>query len=171
MAGEAIFEIGRRLKYVKENDLVHGEWSKWCESELGFDRQYANKFIRIYEEIDNGSTYTRLGINALYEISQIPEDSRTEKHAIPSTGESKTVDEMTVKELREVKKKLKEEEEYRKLIEEENETLQQKLKQAKSKQPKMIEKVIHIEKEVERLKMQLMILLIIQKQKLIGLIY
>ena len=52
-------------------------------------------------------TSRNLSLNALYEITQIPTEQRTQPHKIPSTGETKTVDEMTVRELREVKAELK----------------------------------------------------------------
>ncbi|MGQ8811929.1 DUF3102 domain-containing protein [Bacillus sp. TSA_128.2] len=107
VAGEAIFEIGKRLKHVKENDLVHGRWASWCNS-IGMSRNQATKFITVYEELDvNDSTSNQIGLEALYLISTMPEEQRDKPHTIPSTGETKTVDEMTVRELREVKKALK----------------------------------------------------------------
>nr|WP_259544457.1 DUF3102 domain-containing protein [Heyndrickxia oleronia] len=108
VAGEAIFEIGKRLKHVKENDLVHGEWSKWCET-IGMSRGQATKFITVFDELHsrNGSTSNQIGLEALYQIATMPEETREQPHTIPSTGETKTVDEMTVRELREVKKALK----------------------------------------------------------------
>ncbi|WP_233882573.1 DUF3102 domain-containing protein [Brevibacillus laterosporus] len=118
VAGEAIFEIGRRLKHVKENDLTHGQWSKWCDAEIGMDRAQADKFIRVYDEIGgNECTYTQLGLRALYEIATLPSEERDRPHTIPSTGEIKSVDEMTVRELREVKRALKAERESRELAE------------------------------------------------------
>ncbi|MDL5039522.1 DUF3102 domain-containing protein [Weizmannia coagulans] len=114
VAGEAIFEIGRRLKHVKENDLAHGQWSKWCES-IGMDRTTAYRFIKVYDELGRGNVapWQQIGMKALYEIATLPPDEREKPHVIPSTGEVKTVDEMTVRELREVKKALKEAEKAR----------------------------------------------------------
>jgi len=112
VAGEAIFEIGRRLKHVKENDLAHGEWTEWCEEVVGIDRSTANKFIRVFDELADVGTYPRLGLRALYEIATLPPEHRDSEHTT-SKGETKTPDEMTVKELRELKRSLKEEREAR----------------------------------------------------------
>ncbi|WP_240522294.1 DUF3102 domain-containing protein [Bacillus thuringiensis] len=118
VAGEAIFEIGRRLKYVKETDLVHGAWSKWCESEIGMTRQHAHRFIKVFEELGTTDVTSGLhiGVKALYEIATMPEEQRDKSHTIPSTGETKTVDEMTVRELREVKKALKQANEDKQIL-------------------------------------------------------
>ncbi|NWN85508.1 MAG: DUF3102 domain-containing protein [Staphylococcus sp.] len=109
IAGQSIFEIGRRLKHVKENDLAHGEFGKWLEN-VNLDRKQAYKFMKISEEFSNDSTYSHLGSNVLYQIATLPESERTIEHET-SNGETKTPDEMTVKELRELKKQLKQRDE------------------------------------------------------------
>ena len=111
VAGEAIFEIGKRLKHVKENDLAHGQWIKWVESELGMDRTTSFKFIKVYEQLNQDvDTYQHLGSNALYQIATLPEEERTKTH-VTSKGVEKEVQDMTVKELKELKKQLKAKEE------------------------------------------------------------
>ena len=87
--------------------MAHGEWSKWCES-IGIPTTTARKFITVSERVGNRSTSNTLGLDALYLIATMPEEQREKPQTIPSTGETKTVDEMTVRELREVKKALKE---------------------------------------------------------------
>lgn len=105
VAGQAIFEIGRRLKWVKENDLVHGEFGKWLES-IEMDRSTSAKFIKSYEQFKNVGTLPHLSASKIFQIVSLPQDIDKEEfilneHEIPSTGETKTVDEMTVRELRE----------------------------------------------------------------------
>nr|WP_256990714.1 DUF3102 domain-containing protein [Paenibacillus sp. VTT E-133291] len=103
VAGEAIFEIGRRLKHVKDNGLAHGDFGKWLES-VEIDRTLATRIMRIVEELGEAkyATWHNLGQRVLYEIATLPPEERTQPHTIPSTGATKTVDEMTVRELREV---------------------------------------------------------------------
>lgn len=99
MAGQSIFEIGRRLKHVKENDLVHGEFGEWLET-IKIHPRVAQQMMKVSSDTQlNTSTYSHLSSRVLYEIATLPEEERTKEHILPS-GETKKIDEMTVKELK-----------------------------------------------------------------------
>lgn len=156
VAGQAIFEIGKRLKHVKENDLVHGEFGKWLES-MDIDRSFATRSMKVATELSdsNYATWNKLSSRALYEIATMPEQEREQHHTIPSTGETKTVDEMTVKELQEVKKQLKQEQQARQQAEQDNQKLGQLLAEERNKEQevKVIEKEIipdHIKDKIQK---------------------
>lgn len=104
IGGQAIFEIGRRLKWVKENDLTHGEYLNWLNS-ISMDRTQASRFIKVAKELPNDGTYQHLGMRVLSEIATMPPDERDKPQQLAS-GEVKKPDEMTVRELREIKRKL-----------------------------------------------------------------
>ena len=107
IAGQSIFEIGRRLKWVKEHDLAHGQFGEWVKS-LGIDPSSASHFMKIASELKLG-TYPNMGAKALYLIATMPPEERDKPQQLDS-GETKKPDKMTVRELREVKKKLKQRE-------------------------------------------------------------
>lgn len=104
IGGQAIFEIGRRLKWVKENDLAHGEFGKWLDS-IQMNQSTVNKFVKIVDEFPNSESVPNLGWAALYQIATMPVDERDKPQKLDS-GEIKKPDEMTVRELRETKRKL-----------------------------------------------------------------
>ncbi|MDW4369509.1 DUF3102 domain-containing protein [Staphylococcus saprophyticus] len=151
IAGQSIFEIGRRLKHVKENDLAHGEFGKWLEN-IQMPYRQANRFIKVSEEFQtNMTTSSQIGLNVLYEIATLPESERTIEHET-SNGETKTPDEMTVKELRELKKQLKQRDEEKSQLESQLEQAQRsesiarkQLEDAEDREPEVVEKYMEPE--------------------------
>ena len=111
-AGKSIWEIGRRLNHVKENDLAHGEFMEWVES-LGMATSEARKFMTVAKQLPNRSTLNNLGSSALYLIATLPEEEKQTQLDRIENG-----DNPTVRELQEVKRKLKESEERNKQLEE-----------------------------------------------------
>lgn len=144
IAGQSIFEIGRRLKHVKENDLVHGEFGEWLDK-LNMDKRMAQQMMKISSNPElNASTYTHLGTRALYEIATLPESERTIEHTT-SNGETKTPDEMTVKELRELKKELKDKEEQSKSLYKQINVANRKIEELENAEPEVVEKYMEPE--------------------------
>lgn len=137
IGGQAIFEIGRRLKWVKEHDLAHGEFGKWLE-DVNINHNIANKFMKIVSSVPNYATSHNLGMQALYEIATMPEEERDKPQQL-SSGEVKKPDEMTVRELREVKAQLKDRDEQ---ISSKDKTIESLL----NREPEVVEKEIEVEK-------------------------
>lgn len=146
IAGQSIFEIGRRLKHVKENDLAHGEWSEWL-GKVNLNQRVAQQMIKIYDTPElNARMSSDLGMQALYEIATLPESERTIEHTTLK-GETKTPDEMTVKELRELKKQLKQRDEEKSQLESQLEQAQRsesiarkQLEDEQDKEPEIVER-------------------------------
>jgi hypothetical protein len=74
VAGEAIFEIGRRLKYVKENDLTHGKFGKWAREEFGFTASMASNYIAAYKQFADLPTSANLSASKILELIALPSD-------------------------------------------------------------------------------------------------
>ena len=152
IAGQSIWEIGRRLNYVKEHDLAHGQFIEWVNS-IGFDRTEAYRFMKVANELPNVDTWQHLGSRALFLIATLPEEERDKQHTT-SKGETKTVDEMTVRELQELKKQLKEKEKQIQNLADVASDLDEKLSQERlNKKEKIVEKIIEkIPDDYEQLK-------------------
>lgn len=101
IAGQSIWEIGRRLNHVKENDLVHGQFMEWLKK-IEIDHTAAKRMMKVAHELPNSATLHHLGSSALYLIATLPEEEKQEQIEKIEQGESPTV-----RELQEVKKKLK----------------------------------------------------------------
>lgn len=99
IAGQSIWEIGRRLNHVKESDLAHGQFMTWYQK-LGMNPTFAKKAMKIAKEFPNWATLPNLSDNALYLIATLPEEERKNQINRLEQGDS-----LTVRELQTIKKK------------------------------------------------------------------
>lgn len=117
IAGQSIWEIGRRLNHVKENDLAHGKFMEWL-NKINLNWSEANRMMKIAKELPNYSTLSNLGSTALYLIATLPDEEKEEQIQRIEDGDTPTV-----RELQEVKRKLQLSQQANKLLRDENEVL------------------------------------------------
>jgi chromosome segregation ATPase len=116
IAGQSIWEIGRRLNHVKEHDLTHGQFMEWIEK-IGIYQREANRMMKVASELPNSTTLSNLGTSALYLIATLPDDQKQEQLNRIEEG-----DNPTVRELQELRRQLN-------LSKADNEELRQKNEQ------------------------------------------
>ena len=128
IAGQSIWEIGIRLNYVKEKELAHGEFVDWVNS-LGMQYKEAQRLMKVAKELPEWTSLSNLSNTVLYLVATLPEEERTKQHET-SKGETKTPDQMTVRELSELKKQLKQKDE--------------RINALESAEPRVIEKRVEV---------------------------
>lgn len=132
IAGQSIWEIGRRLNHVKENDLAHGKFMEWL-NKINLNWSEANRMMKIAKELPNYSTLSNLGSTALYLIATLPDEDKEEQIQRIEDG-----DNPTVRELKEVKKKLN----LSKLANERLRAENEKIKSSKTEVKETIKEVV-----------------------------
>lgn len=129
-----MIEIGRRLIEAKEQ-VFHGEWEEWLETKVDFSKSTAKNFMRVAREFPNRQAIIDLGQTKIFKLLDLPQEERDEFISQPHevNGQTKTVDEMTTRELQKAIKDKKELE--NKIYEKENElkTIKQELEIEKNK--------------------------------------
>lgn len=129
IAGQSIWEIGRRLNHVKENNLTHGAFTEWVEGQ-GIHIREAQRMMKIAKELPNTTTLSHFGTTALHLIASLPEEEQKEQIKRIEEGENPTV--------RELENKLKLSKQANQLLKDENE----RLRASKTEVKEIIKEVI-----------------------------
>ena len=105
IAGQSIWEIGRRLNHVKENDLVHGEFIQWL-NKIGIERTEAHRFMKVAKELPNVDNWHHLSNRAIYLMATLPNEEKEQMVERVENGER-----IKIKEIEELKRQLKQKDE------------------------------------------------------------
>lgn len=133
IAGQSIWEIGRRLNHVKRHDLTHGQFMEWVES-IGINYKEAQRMMKISSELPELDNVVQFGSSILYLIATLPDEEKQTQLDRIENG-----DNPTVRELQEVRRQLKLSQADNERLKVQNENLAE---QALSKTEKVIEKEV-----------------------------
>ena len=99
--GEAILTIGKGLMEAKAL-LSHGEWLPWLEERVEFSEKAAQRFMLLARKYSNPTTLSDLGASKALILLAIPDEVRNEFIEAPHVvdGEEKSVNDMSVRELK-----------------------------------------------------------------------
>lgn len=139
IAGQSIWEIGRRLNHVKENDLAHGQFTEWIERTVRIHEREAQRMMKIANELPKTTTLSDLGTSALYLIATLPKDEKQVQLERVEQG-----DNPTVRELQQLKRELNMAKKANESLRERNEDLAEQI--LYKQETKIIEKEVVIEK-------------------------
>lgn len=139
-AGDAILEIGKRLKEAK-GLLPHGEWLPWLNEKVEFSERAAQRFMQLAEGYTNPTALSDLGATkALQLLALSPierEEFLAEKHAVD--GQKKAVEDMSARELEKVLKERDEAQEAQKEAQENLDNMVDELSDAKRERDEAVE--------------------------------
>lgn len=136
IAGQSIWEIGIRLKHVKENDLAHGQFMEWYQK-IGLDKDFVSKSMTIAKELPNFETLRNLGTTALHLIATLPDNQKQEQLERIENG-----DNSTVRELQEIKRENNRLKSENARLEQQKENLAEQALSAKIVEKEVIKEVV-----------------------------
>ncbi|MEV5028523.1 DnaJ domain-containing protein [Paenibacillus sp. LPE1-1-1.1] len=104
--GRAVIEIGKRLTFVKVSHTKHGEWTPWL-SRIGIEKRTAQRYMKVADMFGKPTLMSHLAATKLFEMTKLPAAIDPvvfvqAEQVVPSTGEIKLVESMTIVELRDV---------------------------------------------------------------------
>lgn len=166
VVGIGIWNIGNELRHIRDNKTYtqkgYSDFQEYCEKELNYSRPTAYRFIEIADKFPVSSMrqIESIGIVKLLEVAKLPEETRT------AVLEHAPLNDMTVKEVQELRKQLQEREKQIRAEAERRETLEDTIKQMSSQiqelknrpaEVKTVEKVVEkpvIPDDYEQLKQE-----------------
>ena len=139
-------EIGKRLIEAK-GQVKHGEWGKWLEEKVNFSHTSAKRFMQVAKEFSNSPALGVLNQTKIFALLEVPQEERESFMSDPHqvNGETKTVDEMTTRQLQQAIKDKKALEESNKVLEQSFNDLSKKYSDEVSKPPATVEVEIEVD--------------------------